>query len=53
MGHGWKEGRDDEATDHIAAKVLNLKEGLEMERGEKQRKTLPHLFPFTLHNTEI
>lgn len=52
MGHSWKEGGDDEATDHIAAKVLNLRGGWEMARDGKQ-KTLPHLFPFTLDTTEI
>lgn len=50
MGYSWKEGREDEATDHIAAEVLNLRGGLGMGRSGRQ-KILPHLFPFTLDAT--
>ena len=29
MGYSWKEGGDDETTDHMATKILNPKSGLE------------------------
>lgn len=36
MGYSWKEGGDDEATDHMAAKVLNL--GQEFKSGGVERQ---------------
>jgi hypothetical protein len=37
MGYSWKEGGDDETTDHMATKILNLGEEFKSGRGKRQR----------------